>query len=87
MSEDTEQRTRIKFCFKLGKSAKTFEMLSTAYGEQTMSRARVFERTSIESDQRSGRPSTSRNEDVGIVHHEYVPRGQTVNQLYTILKF
>jgi len=41
-------------------------------------------RTSVESDPRSGRPSTSRNEEMidseGIVHHEYAPDGQTINK-------
>ncbi|KAL4119443.1 hypothetical protein QTP88_012252 [Uroleucon formosanum] len=44
----------------------------TAYGDETMSRTRVFEwfkrfkegRTTVESDEREGRPSTSRNEEM-----------------------
>ena len=63
-----EQRANIKFCMKLGKSeAETFEMIRHAYGNEAMSRARCFEwhahfkrgRTSLEDDERSGRPSTS----------------------------
>ena len=58
MSENTEQRVCIKFCHKLGKTA-----------TETMSRARVFEwfkrfkegRTTVKSDEREGRLSTSRN--------------------------
>ncbi|KAL4141749.1 hypothetical protein QTP88_004326 [Uroleucon formosanum] len=73
MSENTEQRVCIKFCHKLGKTAtETYQMLLLAYGDETMSRARVFEwfkrfkegRTTVESDEREGRPSTSRNEEM-----------------------
>ncbi|GFX58057.1 protein GVQW3 [Trichonephila clavipes] len=46
-------------------------MMKTAFGDEAMSRTRVFEwfrrfkedRQSVNSDSRSGRPSTSRNED------------------------
>ncbi|GFU45431.1 hypothetical protein TNCV_3625591 [Trichonephila clavipes] len=49
----------------------TYEMTKTAFGDEAMSRARVFEwfrpfkegRQSVNSGPRSGRPSTSRNED------------------------
>ncbi|KAL4088708.1 hypothetical protein QTP88_023792 [Uroleucon formosanum] len=70
MSENTEQRVCIKFCHKPGKTAtETYQMLLLAYGDETMSRARVFEwfkrfkegRTTVESDER---PSTSRNEEM-----------------------
>ncbi|XP_026809064.1 protein GVQW3-like [Rhopalosiphum maidis] len=73
MSENTEQRVCIKFCHKLGKTAtETYQMLLLAYGDETMSRARVFEwfkrfkegRTTVKSDEREGRPSTSRNEEM-----------------------
>ncbi|KAE9522415.1 hypothetical protein AGLY_017174 [Aphis glycines] len=73
MSENTEQRVCIKFFHKLGKTAtETYQMLLLAYGDETMSRARVFEwfkrfkegRTTVESDEREGRPSTSRNEEM-----------------------
>ncbi|XP_026818412.1 protein GVQW3-like isoform X2 [Rhopalosiphum maidis] len=73
MSENTEQRVCIKFCHKLGKTAtETYQMLLLAYGDETMSHARVFEwfkrfkegRTTVESDEREGRPSTSRNEEM-----------------------
>ncbi|GFU33098.1 uncharacterized protein TNCV_4156431 [Trichonephila clavipes] len=69
MCENTDQRICIKFCFKLGKTGtETYEMMKTAFGEEAMSRARVFEwpqrfkegRQSENSDPRSGRPSTSR---------------------------
>jgi hypothetical protein len=54
---------------KLGKSATgTLEMLHEAFGEHSSSRAAVFEwhsrfkagRGSVEDDERSGRPSTSK---------------------------
>ena len=69
-----------------------YQLLQQAYGEDAMGRAQVFDwfrpfkegRTSVESDPRSGRPSTSRNEEMidseGIVHHEYAPDGQTINK-------
>ena len=43
--EDTlEERSAIKFCFKLGKSAtETYEMLQTAFRPSCMNRASVFE--------------------------------------------
>ena len=44
MSEEQEQRVCIKFCVKLGRNgAETFEMLRTAFGEQCLSRAHIFE--------------------------------------------
>jgi hypothetical protein len=40
----SEQRVNIKFLVKLKKSAtETFQLLTEAYGEECMSRARVFE--------------------------------------------
>ncbi|GFT99722.1 protein GVQW3 [Trichonephila clavipes] len=72
MCENTDQRICIKFCFKLGKTGiETYEMMKTAFGEEAMSRSRVFEwlrgfkegRQSVNSDPRFGRPSTSRNKD------------------------
>jgi len=71
MCESAEQRICIKFCFKIGKTAtETYQLLQLAYGEDAMGRTQVFDwfrrfkegRTSAESDRRSGRPSTSRNE-------------------------
>ncbi|GFX92122.1 protein GVQW3 [Trichonephila clavipes] len=72
MCENTDQRICIEFCFKLSKTGKeTYEMIKTAFGEEAMRRARVFEwfrlfkegRQSVNNDPRSGRPSTSRDED------------------------
>lgn len=73
MDTRLEQRANIKFCVKLRKSAtETFEMLQQAYGDDAMSRARCFEwhsrfkngRTSLEDDERSGRPSTSTSPEI-----------------------
>ncbi|XP_043285125.1 histone-lysine N-methyltransferase SETMAR-like [Venturia canescens] len=67
-----EQRAAIKCCFKLGKSgSETYQMLKTAYGEDCLSRSKVFEwygrfkngRESLEDDPREGRPSTSTTDD------------------------
>ena len=64
-----DQRICIKFCFKLGhSSAETIPMIKKAFGDDSMSEAQIklwyrcFKdgRESIESDRRSGRPSTSR---------------------------
>ncbi|XP_041375042.1 protein GVQW3-like [Gigantopelta aegis] len=63
-----EQRVNIKFPVKLNKSAiETFHLLTEAYGEDCMSRARVFEwherfsegRESVTDNARPGRPRTT----------------------------
>jgi len=73
MCESTEQRICIKFCFKIGKTTtETYQLLEQAYGEDAMGRTQVFDwfrrfkegRTPVDSDLRSGRPSTSRNEEM-----------------------
>jgi len=73
MCESTEQRICIKFCLKIGKTpTETYQLLQQAYGAYAMGRTQVFDwfrrykegRTSVESDPRSGRPSTSRNEEM-----------------------
>ena len=65
MADFREQRTCIKFCFKLGKTAtECYEMLKTAFGEQAAGRYQTFQwlsrfkagRTSIGDDDCSGRP-------------------------------
>jgi hypothetical protein len=59
----------IQFCVSLGKSAtETLEILHEAFGEHSLSRTVVFEwhscfkagQVSVEDDERSGRPSTSK---------------------------
>jgi len=68
MDVKLEQKANFKFCVKLGKSgAETFEMIRHVYGNEAIGHARCFEwhacftrgRTSLEDDERSGRPSTS----------------------------
>jgi hypothetical protein len=78
MADFREQRTCIKFCLKLVKTAtECYEMLKTAFGEQAMGRSPTFQsfslfkagRTSID-DERSGRPvSSSRSEMTERVRH------------------
>jgi len=67
---DHEQRINMKFCFKLQKSAKeTHEMLKLVYGEAAVTMKTVYKRferfrngcESVEDEERSGRPSTSKN--------------------------
>ena len=59
----------MKCCVKLGKTAtETLQLLRDAYCDEALSRARVFGWhmrfvLSMEDDTRSGRPSSSRNED------------------------
>lgn len=92
MDSRFEQRANIKFCVKLGKSATaTFEMLQQAYGEEAMSRARCFDwhsrfrngRTSLDDDERSGRPSTSTSQEmVGEVERMVLnDRRTTINEI------
>src|SRR5215475_1605402 len=72
MSVFHEQRICVKFCVKVGKSIiETFEMLEIAFGEEAMCRTQTYEwwkrfkegRTSVDTDPRSGRPSTSKTDD------------------------
>jgi len=73
MCESIEQCICIKFCFKIGKTAtETYQLLQQAYGEDAMGRTQVCDwfrrfkegRTSAERDPRSGRQSTTRNEEM-----------------------
>lgn len=66
-------------------------MLTVAFGESTMSRTQVqlwynrFKegREDVNDDARPGRPSTSTtDENIGVVHHEFLPQGRTVNKEY-----
>jgi len=72
MKDLEEQRVCVKFCIKWGKTfTETFQMLQQAYGEDCVSRTQCHERyqrfksgrTSIEDDPKSGRPSTSMDDD------------------------
>jgi hypothetical protein len=67
MDSKPEQHVCIKFCAKLGKSAtETNETLREAFGEHSLSQIAVFYfifkagLVSVENDERSGRPSTSK---------------------------
>ncbi|BFZ02340.1 hypothetical protein BsWGS_05379 [Bradybaena similaris] len=71
MTEKFAQRICINFCQKLGDTfTETYEKLHKVYGDECMSRTRVFEwfkrfqdgRENVESDHRSGRLVTSRSE-------------------------
>ena len=64
-----EQRIDLKFLVRLGKTpTQALKLLQEIYGDDTMSRTRLFEwhrrfkegREEVEGDHRSGRPSTSR---------------------------
>ena len=72
MTDLDEQRVFVKFCFKLGKTfTETFQMLQQAYGDDCLGRTQCHEwhqrfkssRTSIKDDPKSGRPSTSMDDD------------------------
>jgi hypothetical protein len=66
-----EQRTNVKFCFKLGKTAaETVEMMRQMYGDNCLSHAQIFRWyarfksgvETIEDETRLGRPFPVRNE-------------------------
>ena len=69
MTEKQDQRICIKFCFQLGKpSSETIQMMQKAFGNECLSKIRIKEwyncfkggRTSVDSDSRSGPPSTTK---------------------------
>lgn len=66
------QRVCIKFCVKNGfNGVKTLEMLENCFGSDTLKKTAVYEwherfrsgRESVEDDERSGRPSTSKTDE------------------------
>jgi hypothetical protein len=70
MTERMEQRHCIKFCQKLGDSkSETIRKIQQAFGDDAMGAMQIKEwfncfgdgHTLADSDQRSGRPSTSQN--------------------------
>ena len=72
MTEKQDQRICTKFCFQLGRtSSETMQMMQKAFGNECMSKTRIKEwynrfkggRTSVDSDSRSGRPSTTKKLD------------------------
>ena len=67
MDQRKERRVCIKFCANLGKSAtETLEMIQQGFGDQSLSRAQVFQwharfktgRTSVDDDERTRRPTS-----------------------------
>ena len=78
----------IKFCAILGKSgSETLQLLRTAYGDAVLSSAQVFRwhkvlkdgRESAEDEQRTGRPSTSRTENIVAHVKAVLDRDQCLN--------
>lgn len=72
MTDVREQRMAVKFCFLLGKTlTETHLMFQTAYKNEAMSKARVYDRflrfkngkISVEDKPGSGRPSISRTDE------------------------
>ena len=73
MTESIEQRYCIKSCQKLSNNqTETIKMIQQAFGDEALSQTEIKEwfncfksgRMSVESETRSGRPSTIRNEEV-----------------------
>jgi hypothetical protein len=92
MDSKIKQCVYTKFCVKPYKSTtKPLEMLHEAFGEHSVSRTAVFEwhsrfkasRMSVEDDERSGRPSTSKmTENVAKIRELIHEVGhQTIHQL------
>ena len=86
MADFREQSACIKFCFNLGKTAtECYEMLKTAFGEQTMGHSEPFQwfsrfkasRTSTDDYERSGRPVSSQ-----IIRED---RRRTINEVSMLL--
>jgi len=71
MSKEHERHMCIKFCVKLGRNgAETFEMLRTAFGEQSLSHARILEWHKrfkgwylVDDNLQSDRPTTSKTDE------------------------
>jgi len=92
MSAEQEQHVFIKFCVKQGRnSAETFEKLRTAFGEQCLSRDRIFEwhkrfkegRDSVDDNPQSDRPTTSKTDDCVVQVRELIQanRHLTIREL------
>ena len=73
MTESIKQRHCIKFCQKLGNNqTETIQKIQQAFGDEAVSQTQVKEwlnrfknsRMPMDNEARSGRPSTSRNEEV-----------------------
>jgi hypothetical protein len=88
MDGKIKQHVCIKFCVKLGKSAtETTDMLCEAFGEHSLSQRAVFQwhsrfktgRVSVEDDECSGRPSTSKTTENVEKHPRNYPRRPSLN--------
>jgi len=80
MELNLQQRVCIKFCVKNGfNSVKTLEMLGNCFGSDTLKKTAIYE---WHERFKSGRESVEDFMDYGIVHHEFLPEGQTVNKEY-----
>ncbi|XP_014770146.1 protein GVQW3-like [Octopus bimaculoides] len=73
MTKRIEQRYSIKFCQKLGDTqARTIEKIQEAFGDDALGKVQIKEwynrfkdgRTSVDSEPRSGRPSTSGDDEM-----------------------
>ena len=69
---NVEQRINLKFLVRLGKTpTEAFKLLQEVYGDDIMSRTRLFEwhrrfkegKEEMEDDHRSGRPSSSKTDE------------------------
>ena len=76
-----EQRANIKFCFKIGKTfTETFELKKKVYGDDCLSRARVYEwftrfrdgREDIHDDEHTGRPKSVITENSIEIVREFI---------------
>ena len=72
MELNLQQRVCIKFCVKNGfNGVKTLKMLGNCFGSDTLKKTAIYEwherfksgRESVEDDERSGRPSTSKTDE------------------------
>ena len=78
-----EQRANIKFCFKLGKTfTKTHQMMKKVYGDDCLSRSRIYEwfkyfqegREALEDDERLRRPRNVVNEENAKIVREFIKK-------------
>lgn len=92
----SEQRVNIKFCVRLGKSfTETLNSINQVYGDESLSRTRVYEwytrfkdgRESVEDDDRCGRPSTARNDETIARVREIIrsDRRQTIDDVANVV--